>query len=298
MIKVDVKHYYKAEDFLGQAGKFLAKDEARYGLVLGIAKVLTENKNRFGSEAPWFCAVSADPRPTARLGSEMYAAALRTPPYNVILAHFSGSIDIVANELVTAVSRRYKTIPGVVGDKALADKFAGRWCGKNGVKIKKTQAQRIYKLVKVNDIPPTKGKMRAATPADKELVTKWSHAFNIDCFGPDRNVPEADITPALEKGWVFIWEDGKPVSMALKTRPTDRGMTVGGVYTPPELRKKGYATSLVAELSRNILQSGKQFCTLYTDLANPTSNDIYKKIGYVEVGDSVEHDFSKPEGTT
>jgi len=79
--------------------------------------------------------------------------------------------------------------------------------------------------------------------------------------------------------------------MAAKTRPTEKGMTVGGVYTPPELRGKGYATSCVAELSRHILQSGKEFCTLYTDLANPTSNSIYKKIGYTEVCDSVEYTF-------
>jgi hypothetical protein len=68
-------------------------------------------------------------------------------------------------------------------------------------------------------------------------------------------------------------------------------MTVGGVYTPPELRNRGYATSCVAELSRNILQSGKEFCTLYTDLANPTSNSIYMKIGYKPVCDSVEYAF-------
>jgi predicted GNAT family acetyltransferase len=79
--------------------------------------------------------------------------------------------------------------------------------------------------------------------------------------------------------------------MALKTRPTDKGATVGGVYTPPEFRKKGYATSCVAEISRAILQGGKQFCALYTDLANPTSNSIYIKIGYQPVCDSVEHTF-------
>jgi predicted GNAT family acetyltransferase len=80
--------------------------------------------------------------------------------------------------------------------------------------------------------------------------------------------------------------------MATKTFPTDNGMTVGGVYTPPELRGKGYATSCVAELSRNILQSGKKFCVLTTDLANPTSNSIYIKIGYKPIGDNSFYIFS------
>jgi hypothetical protein len=289
---MDVKHLMNAADFLGQAGKFLAKDEARYGLVMGLAATLKENKYRYGTEAPWYCTVSADPRPTARLGSEMYAAALRTPPYMVVLAHFSGSFDMVANELVSAVSRKYREIPGVVGDKGLADRFAARWCGKNGLRVTHSMAQRVHKLVKVNDVPMAPGKLITATEADTELVKKWAHGFHIDCFGDKSKVPEGDPTPGIAESRVFFWEtDGKPVSMAVKTRPTDQGMTVGEVYTPPELRGKGYATSCVAEVSRNILQSGKQFCTLYTDLANPTSNSIYKKIGYVEIADSVQHTF-------
>lgn len=291
---MDVKHYYKAADFLAQAGKFLVKDEARYSLITGIANNVKENPNRYGTEAPWFCTVSAELKPMARLGAEMYAAAMRTPPYIVLLAYFSGSLDIVANELVTAVSRKYKSIPGVVGDKKLTDVFAGRWCGRNGLKIIHTQAQKVYKLVKVNDVPMSPGKLRVSTDAEKDLVKKWSHSFHIDCFGVNSRNPESDPTPGIAVGHIYLWEDGgKPVSMAVKSRATEKGMSVGGVYTPPELRGKGYATSCVAELSRNILQSGKQFCTLYTDLANPTSNSIYKKIGYVEIADSVQHEFSQ-----
>jgi predicted GNAT family acetyltransferase len=294
VMKLDIKHYYKAEDFLAQAGKYLAKDEAHYGLIIGIAKTCVENKYFYGPEAPWFCSVSADPKPTARLGSEMYAAAWRTPPFMVGLVYFSGSLDLVANELVTAVSRKYKEIPGVVGDKKLTDIFAGRWCGRNSLKITRTMAQKLYKLVKVNDVPMAPGKLRQAVEADRELVKKWSHGFHIDCFGENSPVPETDMTRRIETGEVFLWDvDGKPVSMAEKMRPTDKGMTVGGVYTPPEFRKKGYATSCVAQISRSILESGKMFCTLYTDLANPTSNSIYKKIGYVEIADSVQHEFGK-----
>jgi predicted GNAT family acetyltransferase len=58
------------------------------------------------------------------------------------------------------------------------------------------------------------------------------------------------------------------------------------VYTPPHLRKQGYATSCVAALTQRMLDSGKRFCCLYTDLTNPTSNAIYQKIGYQPVCDS------------
>ena len=84
---------------------------------------------------------------------------------------------------------------------------------------------------------------------------------------------------------VYLWEDGQPVSMAAKARPTINGITVNLVYTPPQFRRRGYATSCVARLSQLLLDSGWKFCTLFTDLANPTSNDIYQKVGYMPVCD-------------
>jgi predicted GNAT family acetyltransferase len=280
------QYYKNATEFLKNTEKYLVNDEVRYGLILGIAKALEIMPQRYGEEKPWFCSVGT--------GDIINAVSIRTPPHMVILAHFSGDIKTVVETLVEAVSRDFKSIPGVIGDKELADLFAKRWCEQYSVKIKDIMAQRIYRLDKVNDIPPAPGRFRAATMADKELVVKWFHAFHIDIGAEARGEPMNDVTIGLKDGRVFLWEDGQPVSMALKTRPTDRGMSVGGVYTPPELRGKGYATSCVAELSRNILQSGKEFCTLYTDLANPTSNSIYMKMGYKPVCDSVEYTF-KPD---
>jgi len=281
------KYYANATEFLTHAGSFLAQDEVRYGLILGIAKVLENMPQRYGQEKPWFCSVDTD--------NTINAVAIRTPPHMVLIAHFTGDIDAVAATLVKGVSKDFKNIPGVVGDKELADLFAERWCKQHGVTIKDTMAQRIYRLDKVFDIPQTPGRFRAATMADKELVLKWFHAFHVDIGAEARGEPMNDVPSMVEEGSVFLWEDGEPVSMARKTRPTDRGMSVGGVYTPPELRGKGYATSCVAELSRNILQSGKEFCTLYTDLANPTSNSIYMKMGYKPICDSVEYTFKPPQ---
>ena len=280
---MDIKYFKNAADFLAHAGSYLTKDEARYGLILGIANALVHHAERYGPEPPWFCSISA--------GTKVNAVAIRTPPHMVILAYFSGDLRMIAETLLSAVSGKFKVIPGVVGDKELADVFARRWCVKNSVEIVDSMGQRIYRLDIVNDVPLSPGKFRVATMADQELVKEWAHAFHVDVGGVRQNKPQADITPVLELGWVFLWEDGKPVSMALKTRPTEKGMSVGGVYTPPELRGRGYATSCVAELSQNILQSGKKFCTLYTDLSNPTSNSIYMKIGYKEVCDSVQHTF-------
>ena len=92
-----------------------------------------------------------------------------------------------------------------------------------------------------------------------------------------------------------VWDNGQPVAMAAKVRPTRNGMTISLVYTPPEQRRHGYATACVAALSQQLLDEGWQFCTLFTDLANPTSNSIYQKIGYQPVADFNDYLFDTAE---
>jgi predicted GNAT family acetyltransferase len=76
--------------------------------------------------------------------------------------------------------------------------------------------------------------------------------------------------------------------MAVVVGWSPHGARVGGVYTPPHLRRRGYATTCVAALSQYLLDSGRRYCFLYTDLSNPTSNAIYMRIGYHAVADVVD----------
>lgn len=73
---------------------------------------------------------------------------------------------------------------------------------------------------------------------------------------------------------IYVWEDGEPVSLIGYTGPTPNGIRIGPVYTPPEHRRRGYASAGVAEVSQIMLDSGRRYCFLFTDLANPTSNHI------------------------
>ncbi|MDF5719317.1 MAG: GNAT family N-acetyltransferase [Rhizonema sp. PD37] len=92
-----------------------------------------------------------------------------------------------------------------------------------------------------------------------------------------------------------LWQDKTPVSIVCGSVSTPNGSSIGRVYTPPEYRKKGYATSCVAALSQTLLDRGCRYCFLFTDLANPTSNHIYRIIGYQPVCDW--HDYSFTEET-
>ena len=75
---------------------------------------------------------------------------------------------------------------------------------------------------------------------------------------------------------------------------TPHGIRVGPVYTPPELRGRGYASNLVAAASQAALDDGRRALFLFTDLANPTSNRIYQAIGYEPVRDVDEWSLDPP----
>jgi len=285
---MDVRVCPNAADFLVKTSDLLRSDEVRYGLIYGIARLVDDNPHHYGEEDPFFCVVNDS--------NGISAMSWRTPPHPVGLAWHAGDLEEAVSLLVKCIHGRWAEIPGVTGHRELADPFADRWCRNFGTSVKATMAQRIYCLDSVNNVPSVPGRMRLATLADKDLISRWKRAFVAEAGSPtSQNIPERDVTPFIEKGTIYLWEySANPVSMVMKGRPTDHGMSITFVYTPPGLRRNGYATACVASVCRDILRTGYDFCTLYTDLSNPTSNSIYMKIGFKPVCDAVEYSFSPP----
>lgn len=95
----------------------------------------------------------------------------------------------------------------------------------------------------------------------------------------------------LDNAGVLVWEDPEPASMVGITRPVTGIVRIGPVYTPAPLRRRGYAATAVAQVSRRARAGGARICVLYTDLSNPTSNKIYAEVGYRRRGNWEEHEF-------
>ena len=148
--------------------------------------------------------------------------------------------------------------------------------------------ERLYELRSVAPPPPVAGEMRLADANDLDWVARWMFEFNREAL-PDEplTLDEArkHVSNRIGEGTYYLWEDGTPVALAGHGRHTPHGCSIGPVYTPSEFRRRGYAAALTAALSQLLLDSGKQFTTLFTNLANPTSNSIYMKIGYRPVCD-------------
>jgi predicted GNAT family acetyltransferase len=279
-----------AATFLVEAEPLLLEDEARHNLILGIAGTIRRTPEIYPLRSFWL----------VWHGSEVAAAALRTPPYNLVLARPRSPEALAALAETIAAEE----LPGVVGSVPEAEEFAQQWARQVGARAHTNMRQGVYALERVEQPPPTPGSFRVATAADHELVLRWWIAFADEVLhegGPGRESAASMIDHRLASpvAGVGLWEDGgEPVSLAGWGGATPNGIRIGPVYTPPELRGRGYATALTAELSQRLLdgrlfEGGRRFCFLYTDLANPTSNAIYERIGYRRVAESAEVLFER-----
>jgi hypothetical protein len=163
---------------------------------------------------------------------------------------------------------------------------------------------RVYRLDAVTPPLNVAGSMRWSTQNDREtFLVEWVHRFLVDTFGdddPNYEVRTRRQMARFSTGSLYrlaLWEvDGQPVSMAGAIGLSPAGMRIGQVYTPDAHRGHGYASALVAALSQHFLDDGLQFCTLNTDLANPTSNKIYQAIGYVPMCDQTMYEVEPVAG--
>jgi predicted GNAT family acetyltransferase len=281
--------FSSAQEFLHLVQPALEADESANGLMYGLALRIRDQPERF--EPPIFLsAVSA--------AGSLRAAALMTPPHNLVVL----SVDPSAQaEAFALIARRLLadgwSVPGVVGPNQPALAFAQAWRELTGRAYTLAMHERVYKLSQVVPPPQPPGFMRPALEADCELVAQWLEDFRLEAVPADPPVtPEKRLANArvrIAERSFYLWQDGVPVALAGWTRPTPHGCSVGPVYTPREYRRQGYAGVLTAALSQFLLDQGKQFTSLFTDLSNPTSNSIYQKIGYQPVCDFDLYRFSQ-----
>ena len=284
---MDVRRIADPSSFLTAAGALLLGEEARHNLMLGIAGTLERHSNAYPESHFW---VVED-------AGRVVAAALQTPPFNLLVSQpeSGGSLGALAAGLHAAA----RELPGVTGAVPEADEFSDAWKALSGRIVRPRMRQRIYRLTTVRPVSGVAGAARTATTEDRAVLVRWVRAFAEESFGePPLRSPEQMVDARLRDriGGFVLWEDGGPVSLAGWGGETPNGVRISPVYTPPEHRRRGYASALTAAVSSDQLTTGRRFCFLYTDLANPTSNRIYLNIGYEPVCDSVEYAFERARG--
>ncbi|MEV1062291.1 GNAT family N-acetyltransferase [Streptomyces sp. NPDC050263] len=274
------------DGFLDRAGGFLASRPDLHTVALTVTAGLRRRGLRlYGDEAPFFGTL------TGADGS-VRAAFFRTPPYPINVTPLTEEdAEALAARLVSAGHR----LSGVAAESDTASAFAAAWRRRTGAEtVGDPERQRLYRLDQlVFPTPRPPGAPRIATDADRAQLVRWYREFCVSVGEDGLQDAGAWAADRIAYGGITLWEtpDGTPVSMAGVTPEVVGQVRVFPVYTPAELRGHGYAGAATAEVSRAAPAAGATEVLLFTDLANPTSNALYQRIGYRPVADFAVYEF-------
>lgn len=275
-MKIDL--HENAADFLVCTEDWLSASEAENNIVLGVARNYAQKSAGLDSVNYWV---------SIRNAGAIVGCAFRTPPLLLALTRLPQEVIVMLAAHVRSV---YPALPGVGGPFEEASAFAEAWSAGVATSWNVRTRLLIHELTEVSfPASPPNGKLRRVADAEIGLIQEWAAAFVRDTG--IRETPEAYAQRLLSSPNLYLWDDQGARCMVAATRDTPTGVCVNAVYTPPVDRGCGYASAAVATLSDAILRSGKSFCCLYTDAANPTSNSIYQRIGYRPVREDVDIDF-------
>ncbi len=266
------------DKFLAQTQAYLRQHEAENNLLLGVAHTLRNNPARY-PDSPYLAMVEIE--------GEIVATAIRTPPHKLLLSKVSNldALTLIAQDL------EREQLPGAMGLVPEVETFVRVSQQLTGQSYRLLKAMKIHQLTALKSLETATGYLRLATENDRVLLSEWLPAFDAEIgFDASEDV-ERLVASRLKERHTYVWEDNAPVSLAGGRKFTDTSSRIGSVYTPPEHRRKGYATACVAALRQQLLYEGSERCFLLTDLENPTSNHIYREIGYVPVCDWHEYSF-------
>ncbi|MGC4948011.1 GNAT family N-acetyltransferase [Streptomyces sp. DT224] len=271
--------------FLARAGGFLRSRPALHTVPLTVCEGLrARGPQAYGDEAPVFGVLER--------GGEVRAAYFRTPPYRLIVTPLTPE---EAGALASHLEAAGDPVPGVNADDATAAAFAEAWRARTREEPRLHERLRLYRLGELRwPDPAPEGRARVAEARDRGPVARWYAEFVRDIGGGGAQDPGAWADARIAERRVSLWEtpDGVPVSMAALTLPVAGQIRVAHVYTPAGLRGRGYGGAATAHASRAALAEGAAEVLLFADLANPTSNGVYQRVGYRPVTDFAVYDLA------
>lgn len=279
-----IQPYSDVHTFYATVASHLMHNEAVNNLALGI----TYGASKGYSSAPSLMLAIFD-------GDSVVGAAVMTTPYNLILSQFAH--PDAARALVDYCAEQVIELPGIVGTRHDSAQFADVWTAQTRQPARLFLPQYVYRLDHVTPPQGIAGRFRLALANDAPLLAEWAVAFQEQALGMPMPFDHAQgiVARYLDDAVPYcfaVWEvDRVPVSTAAINRVMPRGANIAFVYTPPEQRRKGYGAAVTAALSQHALNSGYQFCTLYTDAENTTTNHIYQTLGYLRQADASDWRF-------
>lgn len=270
--------------FLARAGGFLRSRPDLHTILLTVTEGLrTRGDAAYGDGAPVFGVLEQ--------AGEVRAAYFRTPPHPLVVTPLTPE---EAGSLAAHLDAVGHTVPGVTADNGTAAALAEVWRLRTGAEPRLHERMRLYRLRALTPPEPMpEGSGRIADERDRELLARWYGEFVAAVNGVGTKDARAWADTHVAERRITLWEtpDGVPVSMAGLTSLVAGQIRLAPVYTPAHLRGRGYAGAAAVEAGRAALAEGADEVLLFADLANPTSNGLYQRIGYRPVTDFAMYDF-------
>jgi hypothetical protein len=288
---MNVIRFDNVNAFYARVAPYLLPREAEHNLTFGLLSTIQNDPTRFPE--PLFVLVEHD--------GAVQLVALRTNVERSIILSLATTPEAVAPLAVVALANDLHAsgivLVGAIGPDDESRAFVEAWSRLSGQSYQVNVPMHTFKLERVNPVTGVPGRLRRATTADRALLIRWELEFRREAF-PNQEHHASEVEPSIDYrlrsdvSGIYLWDDSGAVSYAGYGGPTPHGIRIGPVYTPPEQRQHGYASACVAGMCQLLLDAGRQFCFLFTDRRNPTSNHIYQMIGYQLICDFTEYEFS------
>ena len=132
---------------------------------------------------------------------------------------------------------------------------------------------------------------RHPTQSELELLADWRVRFAVEALGatdgPDlRQASTDDVRLQHDRGtdWLLL-AGAAPVSYSVFNAMLPDIVQIGGVWTAPEFRGRGYARSVVAGSLLSARKQGIERAVLFADPTNEAARRAYLFLGFRIVGD-------------
>ena len=239
-------------------------------------------------------------RDTGEAYTGTYAAAVEAQQIaGVVALCWNGTLlpqapDAWIDELTSAaIDAAQRPVRAILGP---ASQVAAAYAGGQFPQAQMDETEVLFSLDLARLIVPEALRIGSVTARlikerDLDLLVQWRTAYRTGSLG-DADTPQlreqsrADLERSMREGRTWVLEEqGRPVATTSFNACIAEAAQVGGVWTPPELRGRGYARAAVAASLIDARNGGIGKAILFTPQRNIPAQRAYRALGFQEIGD-------------
>ena len=283
-MSLSVTTYESSAAFLERAETYLHQEEPVNLHLLSLCATIS-NFPRRRRNVPFMATVED--------GEALAAAAVIMPPKPITIYCSLADARPALSALIGRLQEEGRVVWGVIGPARDADQFAAIWEKDVGGMVQPYRQHRIYIRTEPKAFPPIDGNLRLAGADDFEQIVDWiKDSPETRELGGDPEVVRIAASQLIQNDDAYVWDNKGIVAMVAQARRTERGMSLGQVFTEPASRRQGYAAAALATLGNKLITEGWEYCIVMADLSYPHAEAVCQAAGYESLQDFVEYRFS------